>query len=531
MEIECFPDFEKGGARMGIEVAVALSSVLKVLNPTFIMRKRADEKKTYRDIILVSSDFPPTDDNVVYLCSSNYLTEEIEELTQCCLLIKDKGNKDYSRLRCDYVLFSPSVSVLELRGIIQSIFLTKQNQVCIEFRNELIDTNSLYGILTKAYEKMGCPMLICNEQNRTIFHVGTDYSDDPSFSTMIDTGSCSEELLSAARNEGVEPLLSRIDYPVLVGTSRFRKRKRIFSWINVNGFRCGYLIALEKEKSFTSFDVLLMSTICSAISAVISRQATAFSRSLYLEEYLYQVQLKDLLSGEKVNNGDCTLFCHMRFVKGYLISIDADRSKQENQPFFASLYNSFGPHPVMICQMENNCAILVSTATGNSWAENYDNFVSILNKFGHKAGISDEISSQEDLRKGYLQATDALRICSMDFYTERVAFYQEIRLLLLLCDIPRDRIYNYYETSLDNLLEYDRQKGTTYYNTLYVYISSAYNRTLTADRLFLHRNTVSYQLNKIEELLGFPPDDAERGVSLYLSFKINQIRGIPLYRD
>ena len=240
---------------------------------------------------------------------------------------------------------------------------------------------------------------------------------------------------------------------------------------------------------------------------------------------------EDLLSGEKVNNGDCTLFCHMRFVKGYLISIDADRSKQENQPFFASLYNSFGSHPVMICQMENNCAILVSTAAGNSWAENYDNFVSILNKFGHKAGISDEISSQEDLRKGYLQATDALRICSMDFYTERVAFYQEIRLLLLLCDIPRDRIYNYYETSLDNLLEYDRQKGTTYYNTLYVYISTAYNRTLTADRLFLHRNTVSYQLNKIEELLGFPPDDAERGVSLYLSFKINQIRGIPLYRD
>lgn len=103
--------------------------------------------------------------------------------------------------------------------------------------------------------------------------------------------------------------------------------------------------------------------------------------------------------------------------------------------------------------------------------------------------------------------------------------YPEMKLNLFLSEIPIDiLIEKYYDESLYKLLQYDRKKGTTYYETLYMYFKCACSRSATASKLYLHRNTVSYQLNKIEEILNLKLDDGERCFQLFLSFKIDELR-------
>lgn len=68
-------------------------------------------------------------------------------------------------------------------------------------------------------------------------------------------------------------------------------------------------------------------------------------------------------------------------------------------------------------------------------------------------------------------------------------------------------ILNYCNDKLRKLEEYDHAKGTFLQETLLSYYLNGFNVGKTAEALFIHRNTLQYRLNKIEELLGIKLDD------------------------
>lgn len=72
--------------------------------------------------------------------------------------------------------------------------------------------------------------------------------------------------------------------------------------------------------------------------------------------------------------------------------------------------------------------------------------------------------------------------------------------------------------ALDRILLYDREKGTSFYEILKVYLRCERNRVLTARQLFVHKNTLVYRLEKMVRLFSLDLDDSyERE---YLLFSI-----------
>ncbi len=59
-----------------------------------------------------------------------------------------------------------------------------------------------------------------------------------------------------------------------------------------------------------------------------------------------------------------------------------------------------------------------------------------------------------------------------------------------------------FNTIYDPLLRYDREKGGELVLTLETYLECNFSRTKTAEKMHLHRNSLNYRLQKIEELLG-----------------------------
>ena len=51
------------------------------------------------------------------------------------------------------------------------------------------------------------------------------------------------------------------------------------------------------------------------------------------------------------------------------------------------------------------------------------------------------------------------------------------------------------------MMETDSKQGTDYFNTLSVYLKSQCNSKITAKALRVHVNTVTYRLQKIQEIL------------------------------
>lgn len=66
------------------------------------------------------------------------------------------------------------------------------------------------------------------------------------------------------------------------------------------------------------------------------------------------------------------------------------------------------------------------------------------------------------------------------------------------------------------LADYDRKRGSDLTKTLSVYFDTGTNASETADRLFLHRNSLLYRLDRIQELTGLDLKESDARLALQL---------------
>ena len=109
----------------------------------------------------------------------------------------------------------------------------------------------------------------------------------------------------------------------------------------------------------------------------------------------------------------------------------------------------------------------------------------------------------ERISASYLQAWETLdigkKLLPPDFavdFTEMEAYHLVKRFMV------SSSAANLYQRIYGELLQYDREKGGELVRTLETYIECNYSRTLTAQKLHIHRNSLNYRLQKINELLG-----------------------------
>lgn len=106
------------------------------------------------------------------------------------------------------------------------------------------------------------------------------------------------------------------------------------------------------------------------------------------------------------------------------------------------------------------------------------------------------------------------------FYTADFLFYEAIDTLANTVRYKHNKITYLTSPLLMKLYRYDKQHNDNIYKVTEAYIESGNNITETANRLFLHRNTVTNKLAKAEEIMERSFKDISLCYSLYFSFMI-----------
>ncbi len=81
------------------------------------------------------------------------------------------------------------------------------------------------------------------------------------------------------------------------------------------------------------------------------------------------------------------------------------------------------------------------------------------------------------------------------------------------------------------LESYDRKNGTELMGTLHAYLACHRNRNDAAQRLYIHRNTLSKRLEKINDLIHVDFSDAETAFHLMFSFRVLEYYGATVMRN
>lgn len=144
-----------------------------------------------------------------------------------------------------------------------------------------------------------------------------------------------------------------------------------------------------------------------------------------------------------------------------------------------------------------------------------------------QVGASRPVDNVLEFHEAYRQARQSLIIGSMMHTGEECAIgYGELglmRLLYLIVDHPE--FEQFYQETLGPLEAYDKEWDTDLTETLKVYVDHGANLNSAARALYIHRNTMRYRLEQIEEdILKVDIDSQEVLLNLQVAYIIKQLR-------
>ena len=154
----------------------------------------------------------------------------------------------------------------------------------------------------------------------------------------------------------------------------------------------------------------------------------------------------------------------------------------------------------------------------------------VLEQFNGYAGVGNCTRYLTSLRPLYIQAAAATRLGRVfcEDKTQRIFYYRDYSMYLMV-DLAIESAVRQHkfgnitylcQPGIMQVVTYDHDFGTDLMNTLRTYLKTGSNATACAQEMGVHRNTINYRINMIEDLLGYKLDRFETvlqlGISLHL---------------
>jgi purine catabolism regulator len=139
-------------------------------------------------------------------------------------------------------------------------------------------------------------------------------------------------------------------------------------------------------------------------------------------------------------------------------------------------------------------------------------------------GISGPAMSLDHWPTVYIEAVQAMQLCQRLNLSHVVEFSSlgVYRLLSALEDNPT--VQSFAKQVIGPLADYDQQHRGSLVETIDAFFKHHGNISRTADSLYVHRNTLLYRLERIQELTGHDIDQADMRLAMHLALKLWQLR-------
>lgn len=138
-------------------------------------------------------------------------------------------------------------------------------------------------------------------------------------------------------------------------------------------------------------------------------------------------------------------------------------------------------------------------------------------------GVSNVSHTFLQLKDAFKEATDALSQGAFSKKTAYIQTYQTKDVLELLRLIPQNDLKDFHSFALSGFTGKKMEDEQCLLETLSVYLETNCQISETAKRLFVHRNTVVYRIEKCEEILGKNIKDPETTLQIRLALRIKSI--------
>ena len=142
-------------------------------------------------------------------------------------------------------------------------------------------------------------------------------------------------------------------------------------------------------------------------------------------------------------------------------------------------------------------------------------------------GVGNSTGYLEDVRVSRNEAAAAIKVADISKADNHIYFYRDQGLYTLISKITDDKFLDeFVEKNIGKLIRADEVNDGNLCETLENYLNHNCNVKYTAECMYIHRNTLNYRLDKIQEILGKEFDDLESCLTLKLAFMIRNYHNV-----
>jgi len=392
-----------------------------------------------------------------------------------------------------------------------------------ELLNTLLSEKSIKKILDFSYSFLENPIVVFGD-NTNIMCFSSDSNIDEHIPSAMNLGTDGIDRAGfvAALDSDIKAL-QHANTPLLINDGYcFRGKRRIVVSLYSNSKYVGALTLFEVNRPLNDDDFIYLKIISKIITSKIA--APGFHQDVYWLQF-EQIMI-DLLNGHGISIGNDNWLTYInghkykRFRIAALDIYECDRRKVSNIKLFI-LQNL---HFVQIVTHKHDLVVLANPIDKKS-DEKFKHILSTAaEKYSVTAGISNIFNVIEDLKVYYLQAVEARKFGYTTQNKTDIYEFEKLKSHMLLKEIaPNVDLAQYINHDLICLMNYDAKEKTDYCKTLLMFIKCGKSRHKACQELNIHKNTLSYRLDKINDLLDHSIDDGVYLLDIYLSSMIVEL--------
>lgn len=395
------------------------------------------------------------------------------------------------------------------------------------FYGEMMDcaahSRSIEPVINLAAAKLGNSLVLLDPNYKILAHSTIFPIEDPLWEENIRLGYCSYEFVSAVQKIEAVKNAARNSDPVVV-TCYASPLRKLSSKIYIQGNFAGIVLMLEKETPISPLHLQLLPVISAAAGDAIAR----YVPYLLPGNTRYQKLLYDLLIGaspEEIAPDSAKL----QF-SSHLCALCIQQSRYLGQKHLKEEVASQLERRLSDIHFtfhENGIAALLPLGNAAGPSQETVTILAALAQKEHlRIGVSSLFFRVENFAKCYAQAMGAIKLASRLRPEETVSFYSDYAFYDLLDNTKeQERLGLYCHPALALLNRYDHANGTDFYHTLEIYLNCNCSIKDTAQRLYIHRNSLNYRLERIQELTQIDLTNSNVRFLLEMSYRIDHFTG------
>lgn len=368
------------------------------------------------------------------------------------------------------------------------------------------------------------PVMITNRYFRVIAMNDEIDFDDAVWNYAKQYHCCSKESIEAFQVDDASKKLFHHGTSFLYNTNLGEKIPRILGRIMHKGVVYGYLIIFQVMHVFSKEETKRADMVCDALGVLLADTVGSTHLSYSRKEYFYR-ELLDMTLENHLDIENEIMQFKWEFQPMYkVLSLkEQDQKGKAYANYICNLINDLSKDTTAFVT-ENQILVVCNYAREEQIQATVDQIEKICVQYAYSCGISRLFFDLSKLRLYAKQALQAREIGRIVDHEQPIFPFSKYAYYALLQRYDQEELKTLICNEYVRLKEYDRRKNTELVQTCLHFYKHGLNISLTAEKLHVHRNTLFYRLNQIEEIAQCNIHDIECLDQIYHSSMIDHWR-------